>query len=514
MNGYKEISLELAPDFTEDQLKELIAEELKIKDFTFQIAKQSLDARKKNNIHWQTRVGVSSPELKESAPDPVPELEIPTKKRKEKAVVVGSGPAGCFASLVLQKAGFATTMIERGIEVDARSKSITNFEKTGKFDPKANYAFGEGGAGTFSDGKLTARSKRISLEKQFILKTYVDAGAPEEILYLAHPHLGSNNLKKIVKKLRENFQEQGGEVQFETQFIDFKSAKGKVTSVVTDKGEIEADYVVIATGLAAYETYRMLINNGVQFRTKNFAMGFRVEHEQALINQAQWGAESVPGLKAAEYRLTMKGGDKIQPVYSFCMCPGGMVVPAGAYENINIVNGMSMYARSGKFANSGIVAGIHPDMLLRDTAEPLDALACVEMHEQNFFELGEGYAAPFCSIRDFIKQRMPEEIPETSYPLGLKPAPLWNLLPREITKSIRRGLQDFSNKVRGFKNGTIMGLESKTSAPIQAIREKNGLCEGFDNLFMIGEGSGYAGGIISSAADGVRSAIAIAERVD
>lgn len=510
MNGYKELSLELPTDCTEEQLRSLIAEELQIKDFTYQIAKQSLDARKKHNIHWQTRVAVSSPELKEPAPEPTPELEIPTKKRKEKAVVVGSGPAGFFAALVLQKAGFATTIIERGIDVDSRRASITRFEKTGKFDPVGNYAFGEGGAGTFSDGKLTARSKRISLEKQFILKTYVDAGAPEEILYLAHPHLGSNNLKKIVKKLRQNFCELGGTVKFETLFEDFKAAKGKVTAVLTDKGELEADYLVIASGQAAFETYRMLIKNDVQFRTKNFAMGFRVEHEQAVINKAQWGTESVPGLKAAEYRLTMKGDERILPVYSFCMCPGGMVVPSGAYSNTNIVNGMSMYGRSGKFANSGIVAGIHPDMLLRDTASPLEALACVEMHEQNFFELTDGYAAPFCSIRDFIKQRMPEEIPETSYPLGLQPAPLWNLLPREITRSIRKGLQDFSNKVHGFKNGTIMGLESKTSSPIQAIREKNGLCEGFDNLFMIGEGSGYAGGIISSAADGVRAGCAIA----
>lgn len=512
MNGYKEISLELPTDFTDENLKGLIAEELKIKDFSYQITKQSLDARKKNRIHWQVRVGVFSPELKNPPPETTTELEIPYKKRKDKVMVIGSGPAGLFAALVLQQAGFKTTIIERGIDVESRSKSIIQFEKTGKFNNKGNYAFGEGGAGTFSDGKLTARSKRISQEKDFILKTYIEAGAPPEIQYLAQPHLGSNNLKKIVRKLRQDFCEAGGEVKFETQFIDFKASKGKVSSIITDKGEFETDQLVVASGLAAYETYRMLINNGVQFKTKNFAMGFRVEHDQALINQAQWGTHTIPGLKAAEYRLSIKSKDDLLPVYSFCMCPGGMIVPSGAYENINIVNGMSMYERSGKFANSGIVAGIHPDMLLRDTASPLEALSCVEMHEQNFFEIADGYAAPFCSIRDFIKHRMPEELPKTSYPLGLTPAPLWNLLPRQITKSIRKGLQDFSNKVRGFKNGNIMGLESKTSAPIQVIREKNGLCESFDNLFMIGEGSGYAGGIISSAADGVRAACAIADK--
>ena len=511
MNGYKEITLQLPTDYTDEQLKSMLAEHLNIKDFSYQIDKQSLDARKKNNIHWLTKVAVNSPELKDAPPEQAPELEIPHSKRNKKVIVIGSGPAGIFSALVLQKAGFNTTIIERGVDVDTRNASILRFEKSGTFDPKGNYAFGEGGAGTFSDGKLTARSKRISLEKQFILSTYIQAGAPEEIRYMAHPHLGSNNLKKIVKKLRQDFCNLGGKVLFETMFDDFKSEKGKVSAVVTGKGEMEADYLVLAPGQAAYETYRMLIKNGVQFRTKNFAIGYRMEHKQEIINQAQWGSESMPGLKAAEYRLTSKG-DGTFPVYSFCMCPGGVIVPSGAYENTNVVNGMSMYARSGKFANGGIVAGLHPDQLLGATATPLEALSCLEMHEQNFFEYSNGYEAPYCSIRDFIKQRMPMEMPETSYPLGLKPAALWNLLPREISKAIRKGLQDFSKQVRFFKEGTIMGLESKTSSPIQAIREKNGLCEGFDNLFMVGEGSGYAGGIISSAADGIKAAMAIIEK--
>ena len=511
MTGYKEMTLQLPTDYTEEQLKEIIAKDLNIKDFSYQIVKQSMDARKKNNIHWQTRIAVSSPELKEAPPEKTPELEILFKKRKEKVVVIGSGPAGFFSALVLQKAGFDTTIIERGVDVDSRSASIAKFEKSGKFDPQGNYAFGEGGAGTFSDGKLTARSKRISQEKQFILSTYVNAGAPEEIMYMAHPHLGSNNLKKMVKKLRQDFCDLGGKVLFKTMFEDFKAEKGKVTAVVTGDGEIETDYLVVASGQSAYETYRMMIKNGVNFQPKNFAIGYRVEHEQAIINRAQWGCDSVPGLKAADYRLTFKQEGSL-PVYSFCMCPGGVIVPSGAYENNNIVNGMSMYARSGKFASAGIVAGVHPDQLLGATATPLEALSCLEMHEQNFFELSDGYEMPYCSIRDFIKQRMPmDEMPETSYPLGLKPMALWNLLPREISKSIRKGLQNFSKKINHFKDGIIMGLESKTSSPIQVVREKNGLCEGFDNLFMVGEGSGYAGGIISSAADGIKAAMAIVE---
>lgn len=508
MIGYKEISLELPTDFTETQLKSIIAETLNIKDFSYQIEKQSLDARKKNRIHWQTRVAVSSPELKGTPPETAPELAIPHSEGKSKVVVVGNGPAGFFAAFTLQQAGFMVTLLERGHDVEKRNDSIIRFEKTAEFDPSGNYAFGEGGAGTFSDGKLTARSKRISLERQFILSTYIKAGAPEEIRYMAHPHLGSNNLKKMVKKLRGDFCDLGGTVQFETLVKDLKLKNRKITAVITEKGEFEADYVVFATGLAAYETYRMLIKNGVLFRPKNFAIGYRMEHEQSIINKSQWGCDSIPGLKAAEYRLTSPGDGKIS-VYSFCMCPGGTIVPSGAYGNTNIVNGMSMYARSGRFANAGIVAGVHPEQLIGGKCNASEALDWVQMQEEHFFEFAGGYAAPFCSIRDFLKQRMPEEVPETSYPLGLKPAALWNLLPREVSKAIRKGLQDFSRKVNNFKNGNIMGLESKTSSPIQVLRDENGLCDGFDNLYMVGEGSGFAGGIISSAADGIRAARAI-----
>ena len=311
--------------------------------------------------------------------------------------------------------------------------------------------------------------------------------------------------------MRQDFCNLGGKILFKTMFEGFCTKKGKVFAVVSDQGEIETDYLIVASGQAAFETYRMMIKNGVNFRTKNFAIGYRIEHKQAIINQAQWGCEELPGLKAAEYRLTFKG-DSGFPVYSFCMCPGGVIVPSGAYENTSVVNGMSMYARSGKFANGGIVAGVHPDHLLGATATPLEALSCLEMHEQNFFEFSDGYEVPYCSIRDFIKQRMPmDDMPETSYPLGLKPAALWNLLPREISRSIRKGLQNFSKKINNFKDGTIMGLESKTSSPIQVIRKKNALCEGFDNLFMVGEGSGFAGGIVSSAADGIKAAMAIVE---
>jgi len=508
--GFKNFSLKLPTDFTMEQLRSKISKELHIHNFTIHIENKSLDARNKANIHWLVQVVVKSDEIRNGEEIKNENLSIPYKKRNEQIVVVGSGPAGFFAALVLQKAGFYVTLIERGSEVTKRGKSILNFERTGIFDVQNNYAFGEGGAGTFSDGKLTSRSKHISKERQFILSSYIRAGAPEEIGYMAHPHLGSDNLRKLVLRLREDFLGIGGTMLFETVLEDLKIKDGKVLEAVTSAGVLEADYFIIAPGHSAYETYRMLISRGVQFRTKNFALGSRVEHPQEIINKAQWGWESLPGVQAAEYRLTSKGDGDL-PVYTFCMCPGGIVVPATAYKNLNIVNGMSRYRRDGRFANAACVAGVHPDKLIGRQATPLEALNWLETLEESFHRYSDGFSAPFSGIQDFICKKEPSKIIETSYPLGLKPAALWELLPREISSSIREGLKDFSRKIKGFATGSIMGLESKTSSPIQALREKNGRSAGIENLYIVGEGSGCSGGIISSAADGVKAAMNIIE---
>jgi uncharacterized FAD-dependent dehydrogenase len=508
--GYKELSFKLAPDYQEGDLRGAIAKELGIGAFTYQIGNKSLDARKKANIHWQIRVSVLSDELTGGEPVVPPTLAVPSRTRDERAAVIGSGPAGFFAALVLQKAGFQTTLIERGTEVKIRARGVRSFETTGIFDPVSNYAFGEGGAGTFSDGKLTSRSKHISKEKRFIVDSYIRAGAPEEIRYLVHPHLGSDNLKMIVANLRKEFLDLGGRVLFETLLEDLKIEGGRVVEAVTDSGGIEADYCIIAPGHSAYETYRMLIRRGVAFRTKNFALGSRVEHPQELINLAQWGREKLPGVKAAEYRLTSRGNGDLS-VYTFCMCPGGMVVPASACAHINIVNGMSRYRRDGTFANAACVAAVSPEGLTgRQTSAP-EALDWLEALEEKFFQYAEGFAAPFCTIEHFIKGKGSSAISASSYPLGLKPAPLWELLPPRVSKALREGLKDFSLKIKGFETGTIMGLESKTSSPIQVQRDRNGLCNGFENLYVVGEGSGWAGGIISSGADGIQAAMHIAE---
>lgn len=504
--GFKTLSVKMPTDYQVEQLQEKITRELGIKDFSFHIENKSLDARNKYNIHWEIRVVVHSSEIQGVEHEKTDELIIPNRKRKQQIVVVGSGPAGFFAAFVLVKAGFNVTLIERGSEVEKRTKSISTFEKKGVFDAQNNYAFGEGGAGTFSDGKLTSRSKHISVEKNFILKSYIKAGAPEEIGYMAHPHLGTDNLRKIVKNLRNEFTEAGGKIHFETLLNDLVIKNSRVTEVQTSKGMFPADFLFIAPGHSAMETYKMLIRRGIPFRTKNFAIGSRMEHRQEIINTAQWGKPKLPGVKAAEYRLTSPADGKHQ-VFSFCMCPGGMVVPAAAYENTNIVNGMSYYLRNGRFANAACVAGIHPDELAGKTVSPLEALENLRNLEESFYKFAGGYTAPICSISSFLNEKNKGMNSESSYPLGTVQSPLWDMLPNSVIHSMQAGLRDFIRKIKGFEAGNLIGLESKTSSPVQVIREKTGKVEGFDNLYIVGEGSGYSGGIISSAADGIKAAI-------
>ncbi len=506
--GYKRISIKIPTGYDEDRLRKKIKWFVNVSDFTYVIESKSLDARNKSNIHWEMRILVSSDAFKQEKPDSKPDIDIPYQKREEKIVVVGSGPAGFFSAFVLQKAGFNVTLIERGTDVNTRTKDIDSFETTGDFTTNSNYSFGEGGAGTFSDGKLTSRSKKITAEKKFILESYVSAGAPEEIKYMTHPHVGSDNLKIIVKNLRLQFEELGGVYMFETTMTDIIITNGKVAKIVTNKGDIDAHYTIIAPGHSAFDTYRLLIDKGVNFHTKNFALGSRMEHHQEIINLAQWGKKSIPGVKAAEYRLTSKGHNREQ-VYSFCMCPGGIIVPAAATANTNIVNGMSKYLRNNEFANAACVATVNISKLLKREVTAIETLDWMETMENSFFDFSRSYKAPFCSIKSFVGKKMISGDTSTSYPLGIIETPLWELLPTPVESAMREGLKDFIRKMKGFDTGNIMGLESKTSAPIQVNRDRNGLCEGFENLYVIGEGSGYAGGIISSAADGVKSAQSI-----
>ncbi|MCK5683316.1 NAD(P)/FAD-dependent oxidoreductase [bacterium] len=509
--GYKKVQIKIQTDYSEADIRFLIFKELGFKEFSFQIEKKSLDARKKSDPHWLLSLVIFSEQLQGESYAAPEALEIPYKKRTEKVIVIGSGPAGFFTAHVLQQAGFNVTILERGSELKKRTKAIKQLENRGEFTDQNNYAFGEGGAGTFSDGKLTSRSKRISVERSFILSEYVKAGAPEEILYMSHPHVGTDNLKVIVSNLRTKFLENGGVILFDTQLEDIVISENRINKIVCNTGEMEADHVVLATGHSAYDTYRMLINKGVQFRTKNFALGHRIEHEQKLINMAQWGSENLPGVKAAEYRLTTKTKSGLS-VYTFCMCPGGKIVPASAFAKKSVLNGMSNYIRNGKFSNAGCVVGIHPDMLLGHKCSPLEILDWIDKLEEKFYTFSNSYAVPANKASNYMKKNKSKKVPKGSYPLGMRSAPLFDMVPEIVSNALIEGLQNFSKKLRGFEEGVLMGLESKTSSPIQVARDKDGRCTGFDNLYFVGEGSGYAGGIVSSAADGIRCAMGLSSK--
>ena len=530
MKQFKKIlELKFPTDYSEEFLERTISKKLKISigSFSYFIERKSLDARKKNSIVWVIRVVAFSLDYFDDDKNKSLEKESNTLIEKynkanldKTIVIVGSGPAGIFSGLYLISCGYKVIILERGKEVDQRLKDILSFEKTQNLNENSNYIFGEGGAGTFSDGKLTSRSKHISKEKRYILENYVKAGAPEEIMYLTHPHIGSDKLRVISRNMRKMFQDKGGEIIFDTKVTDiiFDTTKEgkKVKSIIAEDGkEYKCDYAIFSIGHSAYETHKMLIKNEVPFSVKQFAIGTRVEHPQELINFAQWKQKELKGVKAAEYRLTHKPIQKeTLPVYSFCMCPGGKIVPAMAYKNQNIVNGMSNYTRNSKFANSAIVTAVNlHNLLKKETINPLEALEWLHNLENKFYQYSNNsYNAPANRIRDFIQGKVTSEAlgnsnDITSYPFSLQTANFEELLPAKIVDSLKLGMLEFSRKIKGFEDGIMLGLESKTSAIIQVKRDKDTMItEKFTNLYIIGEGSGFSGGIISSAADGLKAA--------
>lgn len=509
--GQIEVSINVSTDYNEKDLEQQIRRKLRVSNLKYRIIKKSLDSRRKDRIHWQIRVLAESPEIKENSSRPSPAasgLEIPRIQGGPSVLIAGSGPAGIFPALYLQKAGFKVTLLERGKNVDERAADIEKLEKESHFTENSNYSFGEGGAGTFSDGKLTSRSKHIKKERLYILEEFVRHGAPEEILYLAHPHIGSDRLIPVARSMRRELKALGGEIQFNTTVQDLEIKEGTVQAVMTDKGSYKADYFILATGHSALDTFRMLINRGVPYIAKNFALGVRMEHKQETINSIQWGCTSLKGVKAAEYRLT--SGKSDLPVYSFCMCPGGKVVPAAAYSGTNIVNGMSYYDRSGPFANAAFVAGVPPELINETGPTALESLEWLESMEQKFYREGRGFKAPAITIKDFLKGENREDLLPSSYEPGLIQANLGRLLPPEIHRALQRGLEDICRRMPGWETGQLMGLESKTSSPIQVLRNRDsGLCDSFRNLFICGEASGWSGGIISSASDGLKTALRI-----
>jgi uncharacterized protein len=503
--NFQTIELKIHLDYSKEELLKKINKKIHIPVKTFEIIRKSLDARG-NTPHWLLKIDVNSPPTDFNI---LSKTLIPITKiqRKKKVVIVGSGPAGLFAGIILIRAGFDVTILERGKEVKERDLDINEIYKTGIINNESNFAFGEGGAGTYSDGKLTSRSKHIKIEKDFILSSMITHGAPREIFSLLHPHVGSDNLKKVVEGIRKEFIDLGGNILFNTQFINFDFSYDNVKNVISSSGFHDCDYLILATGHSATDTYRLLINKGLTFNTKNFALGFRVEHPQALINNALWGVDSLPGVKAGEYRLTSQTDSG--SAYSFCMCPGGIIVPAAAKHGSSVVNGMSYYNRDGYFANSAVVTQYNYSKALNREVHALEALDLLQSLEEKYYNVTKSLRVPAMKINDFINSSSGTPIGDTSYQPGVQEMDISELLPRETILPLREGLMDFSRKLKGFNEGNILGLESKTSSPIQVSRTKEGLCQGFNNLYFLGEGSGWAGGIISSGGDGIKGAMDI-----
>ena len=509
--GYAEITLKLPTDYSEKLLEKKISEEIPDRNFSFHIIRRSLDARNKRDIHFLTRIGVTAGNLSGKEPE-TSHLEIPDRRGiNKKVVITGCGPAGMFAALVLQKAGFSVTIVEKGADVAARTAKIAEFERSGTFNKLGGYCFGEGGAGTFSDGKLTSRTKTISSEKDFIFETFIRFGAPEEIAFETYPHVGSDNLKKIIPAIVSEFTELGGTILFESEVTEIYKNGDKINSIgVTGKhsGKIDGDFFIFANGHSSFRLYKLLISQGVLFTTKPFAIGFRVEHLQEELNYSMWRRRSLPGVKAAEYHLTANCGPG--SVFTFCMCPGGRIVQSAPDALSSVVNGMSDYARDGKFANSAVVTPFSLEEAAKKEITAGTALDILEEMEHNFFNYRNSFDVPAMRISDIIHGKTTSELPESSFSFGLIPADLSGFFPKNVYERLKKGLEIFCSKIDCFENGIAAGFESKTSAPIKCLRNQDLTAAPFTNLYICGEGSGYSGGIISSAADGIKTAIRIA----
>ena len=436
---------------------------------------------------------------------------------RSRPLVIGAGPCGLLAALVLAQMGFKPIVLERGKAVRERTKDTWGLWRKGELNPESNVQFGEGGAGTFSDGKLYSQIKDPQHHGRKVLEEFVKAGAPEEILYVSKPHIGTFKLVSMVEHMRETITQLGGEIRFQSRVVDLDIVEGQVKGVVLADGErIAADHVVLALGHSARDTFRMLFERGVYIEPKPFSVGFRIEHPQSLIDQCRFGDYAGnPILGAADYKLVYHAGNG-RSAYSFCMCPGGTVVAATSEPGRVVTNGMSQYSRNERNANAAIVVGIEPKDFGGDIkANPLAGMDFQRQWESAAFEAGGGgYLAPAQKVGDFLAGR-PSTGPGTvipSYTPGVHWTDLSSCLPDYVIATIREALPAFDKQIKGFAmdDAVLTGVETRTSAPIRITRGED--CQSLNTrgLYPAGEGAGYAGGILSAAVDGIKVAEAVA----
>ncbi|HQP49181.1 MAG TPA: FAD-binding protein [Spirochaetota bacterium] len=491
-------------------------------DADFQVLRRSLDARKKNRIHYRFRVladvdDAAAQRLVAEFPEVTEYHEAPAgetpgrMKREFRVCIVGSGPAGLFCALRLAESGCCSIVVERGKDVSSRLSDIAVLEEKGVLDEESNVLFGEGGAGTYSDGKLTTRT--IRPVTSWFYEKIVEFGAPEEVLFDAKPHIGTDRLGPIVQNLRRYLESRGVEFRFRVKVDDILIAGGEACGVHTSAGEeILADAVVIATGHSARDIYALLANRGVPLAAKGFAAGVRVEHPAELISFIQYGRNAMKGLlPGADYFLAWNNPSSRLGVYSFCMCPGGAVINSSSEQGRLCTNGMSYSGRNGEFSNAALVVTVAPSVFDND---PMKGIAFQrEIEEAAFREGGGGFMAPAQRLDSFLKGKSDGHLPDSSYRPGIVPGRAERYLPEWIVEELKNGLRYFNNKMKGFAGpeGILIGAETRTSSPVRIVRGSDMQSEGIPGLYPAGEGSGYAGGIVSSAVDGITAADAIIE---
>ncbi|MFC0171743.1 NAD(P)/FAD-dependent oxidoreductase [Vibrio comitans] len=522
--------IKLPLDHKEEAIQAAIVKKLGITSeevLSFNMFKRGYDARKKSKIlliyTLDVEVANEAQLLEAFADDPhvrqTPDMEYKfvakaPENYTERPVVVGFGPCGLFAALVLAQMGFKPIVVERGKEVRERTKDTFGFWRKRNLNPESNVQFGEGGAGTFSDGKLYSQIKDPKFYSRKVINEFVDAGAPAEIKYVSKPHIGTFKLVTMIEKMRATIIELGGEIRFSTRVDDLHMEDGQLTGLTLSNGEvIKSRHVVLAVGHSARDTFEMLHERGVYMEAKPFSVGFRIEHKQSMIDEARFGKNAGnPILGAADYKLVhhCKNG---RTVYSFCMCPGGTVVAATSEEGRVVTNGMSQYSRAERNANSAIVVGISPEQ-----DYPGDALAGIRLQrelESGAFKLGgETYDAPAQKIGDFLKGRDPSALGEVepSFTPGIKLTDVSKALPAYAIEAIREAIPAFDKKIKGFasEDGLLTGVETRTSSPLCIKRGKDYQSINLKGFYPAGEGAGYAGGILSAGIDGIKVAEALA----
>lgn len=500
-------------------LKGIAAKKLKINEKIlekFKIVKQSIDARRRPQISFVYSVTVEVPDsckvvkdtdIKVIEDDKQEELVAGNRKLINRPVVIGSGPAGLFAGLILAQNGYNPLILERGECVEKRTEIVNKYWEKGELNAETNVQFGEGGAGTFSDGKLTTRINDRRCEK--VLQEFFESGAHEEILYKAKPHIGSDVLKTVVANMRKRIEAYGGNVRFDSKVTSLIMKKERVVGiVVNDSEEIAADVVVLAIGHSARDTFDALMKNGVKFIQKPFSIGVRIEHPQDMINRVQFGeAAGHPALGAADYQLFYKTGERT--VYSFCMCPGGIVVASASEPGMIVTNGMSEFARDRENANSALVVSVEPQDF--GSSYPLAGVEFQRQWERLAFQAGgRDNSAPVQRLEDFINSRNSGKlgIVKPSYTGKVRVTDINMCLPSFITNPMKESISYFDNKLKGFgmKDALLTGVETRTSSPVRIPRGETLEAEGVGGLYPAGEGAGYAGGIVSAAVDGIRIA--------